>query len=57
MFRLGMGAYANRRNNDMPFVNGGISTYMKSGQPQKGFLTKPFILSTCIFFIVCLGAS
>ena len=33
---LGMGAYANRRNNSMPFVNGGISASMKSGQPQMG---------------------
>jgi hypothetical protein len=31
-----MGAYANRRNNTMPFVNGGISASMESGQPQKG---------------------
>ncbi|MBU1713600.1 MAG: hypothetical protein KKD47_10940 [Proteobacteria bacterium] len=32
-----MGAYAIRRNNDLPFVNGGISASMKSVQPQKGF--------------------
>ena len=31
-----MGAYENHRNNSMPFVNGGISASMKSGQPQKG---------------------
>ena len=37
MFRLGMGAYANRRNNDLPFVNGGKFAYMESVQPQKGF--------------------
>ena len=37
MFRLGMGAYANRRNNDLPFISGGISASMKSVQPQKGF--------------------
>jgi hypothetical protein len=34
MFRLGMGAYANRRNNDLSFVNSGISAPMKSVQPQ-----------------------
>jgi hypothetical protein len=32
-----MGAYAIRRNNDLPFVNGGISASMKSVQPQEGF--------------------
>ena len=37
MFRLVMGAYAIRRNNDLPFVNGGISASMKSGQPQKSY--------------------
>jgi hypothetical protein len=30
-----MGAYANRRNNDLPFVNGDISASMKSVQPQR----------------------
>jgi len=29
-----MGAYENRRNNDLPFVNGGISASIKSVQPQ-----------------------
>ena len=42
MFRLGMGAYANRRDNDLPFVNGGISASMKSVQPQKGFSHEAF---------------
>ena len=37
MFRLGMGAYAIRRNNDLPFVDGGISASMKFEQPQKSF--------------------
>ena len=33
-----MGAYANRRNNDLPFVNGEhYPASMKSVQPQKGF--------------------
>jgi hypothetical protein len=30
-----MGAYTIRRNNYLPFVNGGISASMKSGQPQR----------------------
>ena len=34
---FGMGAYANRRNNDLPFVNGGISASMKSVQPQRSY--------------------
>jgi hypothetical protein len=29
-----MGAYTIRRNNAMPFVNGGISASMKTVQPQ-----------------------
>jgi len=37
MFRLGMGAYANRGNNDLPFVNGVISAPMKSVQPQRSY--------------------
>ena len=37
MFRLGMGAYAIRRNNDLSFVDGGKFAYMESVQPQKGF--------------------
>ncbi|MBU0545562.1 MAG: hypothetical protein KKH97_09505 [Proteobacteria bacterium] len=32
-----MGAYAIRRNNALPFVNGGISASMKSVQPKNGF--------------------
>ena len=32
-----MGAYANRRNNELPFVDGGISASMKFVQPLKGF--------------------
>ena len=51
-----MGAYAIRRNNDLPFVNGGISASMKSVQPQRVFLTKPYIVSACTIFIVYLGA-
>jgi len=57
MFRLGMSAYAIRRNNDLPFVNGGISASMKSGQPRGVILTKPYIASACTIFIVYLGAS
>ena len=34
MFRLGMGAYAIRRNNYTPFVHGGISASMKIVQPR-----------------------
>ena len=52
-----MGAYVNRRNNDLAFVNGGISASMKSVQPQRISLTKPFIVSACTIFIVYLGAS
>jgi len=32
-----MGAYAIRRNNDLPFVNGGISASMKSVQPHRSY--------------------
>jgi hypothetical protein len=34
MFRLGMGAYAIRRNNYMPFVNGAIFASMVTVQPR-----------------------
>jgi len=57
MFRLGMGAYAIRRNDNLLFVNGGISASMKSGQPQGVIPTKPYIVSACTIFIVYLGAS
>jgi hypothetical protein len=53
MFRLGMRAYAIRRNNDLPFVNGGISASMKSVHPKKIF---PLIVYACTVFIVYLGA-
>jgi hypothetical protein len=32
-----MGVYAIRRNNALPFVNGGISASMKSAQPQRSY--------------------
>jgi len=37
MFRLGLGAYAILRNNDLHFVNGGISASMKSEQSQRSY--------------------
>jgi hypothetical protein len=52
-----MGAHEIRRNNDLPFVNGGKFAYMESVQPQKGFLTKPLSVSACTIFIIYLGAS
>jgi hypothetical protein len=52
-----MGAYANLRNNDLPFVNGGISAYMESVQPQKGFYHEVVFVSACTIFIIDLGAS
>jgi len=53
MFSLGMGAYATRRNNDLPFVNGGISASMKSGQPQKGF-SHEAVYSIRLYILYCL---
>jgi len=37
MFRLGMGAYAIRRNDNLPFVNPPRRTSMKSGQPWRSY--------------------
>jgi len=37
MFHLCMGAYAIRRNDNLLFVNGGISASMKSGQPRRSY--------------------
>jgi hypothetical protein len=34
MFKFEYGFYVIRRNNTMPFVNGGISASIKSEQPQ-----------------------
>jgi len=34
MFKFGYGFYVIRRNNTMPFVNGGISASIISEQPQ-----------------------
>ncbi|MBU0545000.1 MAG: hypothetical protein KKH97_06660 [Proteobacteria bacterium] len=52
-----MGAYANRRNNDLPFVNGDISASMKSGQPQKGFYHEA-VYRIRLYNLYCLfGAS
>ncbi len=42
-------------NNDLAFVNGGISASMKSVQPQRISLTKPFIVSACTIFIAIWG--
>jgi len=48
-----MGAYAIRRNNDLPFVNGGISASMKSGQPQKSY-SHEAVYSLRLYNFYCL---
>jgi len=53
LFRLGMGAYANRRKNDLPFVNPPRRTSMKSIQPQKGFSHEAFYYIR-LFNLYCL---
>jgi hypothetical protein len=58
MFKFGYGCYVIRRNNAIPFVNGGISASIRSEQPQwKEGHEAVYSIRLYNFIIVYLGAS